>query len=358
MRSIRTLALVLLSLAACGDDAPANPDAPVTPDAPPDAPPIPGGCDYAELLDATNDDLTSATGAPETTGQTLAGALRICGQVDSTHYIATDGLVDIDGFAVTVPAGRVRVTVSGPGIEALRDVTLEISNGTDFADLYDRQPLVGTHVFYMDNMAAGLYQFAVVAGNATAPTAAVPYKIVITADDPATRCPKVTAAADFTEANDTGTSRGNDVYAVDFSMPAMMQPYTLTAAVDASEPTAITLNPGDTKRLTGSLAEIAANLDYKDRDSFAFTTGANTDEVTFRVNWTGTADLDAFVFPAGMVPPVGGSSLTSTMESEFRTISVKPNTMYAVWTGLYLQNTGPIAYDISLCGADFTHPTN
>ena len=46
------------------------------------------------------------------------------------------------------------------------------------------------------------------------------------------------------------------------------------------------------------------------------------------------------------------------MESEFRTVAVKPNTMYAVWTGLYLQSTGPIAYDISLCGADFTHPTN
>ncbi len=359
MRSIRTLAVVVLSLAACGDDAPANPDAPVTPDGPPDAPPIPGGCDYAELLDGTNDDLTSATGAPETTAQTLAGALRICGQVDATHYSATDGLVDVDGFAVTVPAGPVRVTVSGPGLEALRDVTLEISTGANFADLHDRQLLVGTHVFYMDTMPAGLYQFAVVAGNATAPTAAVPYKIVITADDPTTRCPKITAAADFTEANDGAGSRGNDVYAIDFSMPANMTSQTLTTiTTDSSEPTGVALNPGDAKRLRGNLAEIAADLDYKDRDSFVFTTGANTDEITFRVNWTGTADLDAFLFLAGAVPSVGASYVTSNMESELRTVAVKPNTMYAVWTGLYLTSTGPLAYDISLCGSDFTHPTN
>jgi hypothetical protein len=355
MRSIPYLTVAALSLVACGDDAPANPDAPEMIDAAPDAPNVPTGCDYAELLDATNDDLTSAAGAPETTGKSLAGSIRLCGQIDTTHYSATDGLVDVDGFAVMVPAGPVRVTVSGPGLEAMRDVTLEISTGNGFVDLFGREELLGTHVFYMDSMDAGLYQFAVIAGNATAPTAPIAYKIVITADDPATRCPKVTTAADFTEAGDGALSRGNDVYSVDYSP---MTVHALTPAVDASEVTALTINPGDAKRLRGTLAEIAADADYKDRDSFVFTTGANTDEVTLRVNWTGSADVDAFLYQAGLVPQVGQANLTSLMESEYKTIAVKPNTMYAVWAGLYLTSTGPITYDISLCGSDFTHPTN
>ena len=355
MRSIPYLSLAVLALVGCGDDAPANPDAPVTVDAAPDAPPLPGGCDYTELQDATNDDLSTPANNPETTGKSLTGAVTLCGQIDTSHFSATDGLVDVDGYAVMVPAGPIRVTVSGPGLEALRDVTLELSNGAGFQDRYADQVLLGTHVFYMETVEAGVYQFAVIAGNAAAPTAPIPYKIVITADDPAVRCPKITAAASFTEANDGAGSRGNDVYAVNYSAtPAD----TLTAAADTAEPTALTLTPGDAKRLSGTLAEIAINGSYKDRDSFVFTTGANTDEVTLRVNWTGTADLDAFLFETSLVPRVGQANKTATTESEFKTIAVKPNTMYAVWTGLFSSSTGPITYDISLCGSDFTHPTN
>lgn len=359
MRSNHTLAVAILALVACGgDDGPAGPDAPPMIDAPADAPPLPTGCDYAELQDATNDDLTMTTGNPETTGKTLAGSVRLCGQIDTTHYSATDGLVDVDGYAVMVPAGPIRVTVSGPGLEALRDVTLELSTGTDFADLYDRQALEGTHVFYMNNMEAGLYQFQVYAGNATAPTAPIAYKIVITADDPTTRCPKITAAADFTEAGDGAGSRGNDVFAINYAAVAPAPVHSLTAAVDASEVTALTIDVGPGKRITGNLAEIAADADYKDRDSFVFTTGANTDQVTLRLNWAGSADLDAMLYPAGIAERIGQANLDSTTESEFRTVAVKPNTMYAVWTGLYRTSTGPITYDISLCGSDFTHPAN
>jgi hypothetical protein len=359
MRSFPYLSLAVLALVGCGDDAPANPDAPDVTDAAPDAPQMMAGCDYSELQDATNDDLTSATGVPETTGKTLTGAITLCGQIDNTHYDATEGLVDVDGFAVMVPTGPIRVTVSGPGVEALRDVMLEISTGADFANVWDRSELLGTHVFYMDPIEAGLYQFAVIAGNATAPAAPLPYKIVITADDPSTRCPKITTAADFTEAGDGAGSRGNDVYGVNYAAMAPATVYSLTpAGNDMSEPTALTINPGDARRLTGSLAEIAVDGSYKDRDSFVFTTGANTDQVTMRINWTGTADLDAFLFEAGVVPRIGNANMASTMEAEFKTIAVKPSTMYAVWTGLDRTSTGPIAYSISLCGSDFTHPTN
>jgi hypothetical protein len=357
MRSIRVLSVALLALVACGgDDAPANPDAPVTPDGPLDAP-VPSGCDYAELSDATNDDV-SGTGTAETTGKTLAGSITLCGQVDSTHYTAANGLVDIDGYAVMIPAGPVRVTISGPGLEAMRDVALEISEGAGFMDLTDRQALLGTHVFYMANLPGGLYQFQIQAGNATAPTAAVPYKIVITVDDPAVRCPKITATANHTEGNDTGGT-SNDVIDRDFSPVAGMPVETLSPATtdNAEVTTNGTIDTTTSYRITGSLAEVAIVGDYKDRDTFAFTTGAATDQVSIRVNWAGAADLDMFLFPGG-VPSVAGSYDTAMVEGEFRTFAVKPSTTYWVWTGLYRASTGPIAYDISLCGSDFTHPAD
>ncbi|MBA3454493.1 MAG: hypothetical protein H0T42_15495 [Deltaproteobacteria bacterium] len=358
MRSIHCLAVAVFALVGCGDDGAATPDAAIEIDAPLDAPAPPAGCDYGELQDATNDDLATPPSTAETTGKTLATSITLCGQLDSTHYNATNGLVDIDGFAVTLPAGPVRVTVSGPGLEAMRDVTLEISEGANFADLTDRQILLGTHVYYMSNLDAGLYQFAIQAGNATALTAPLTYKIVITVDDPASRCPKITAAPNHTEGLDTATT-SNDVIDRDFSPAAGMPPETLTPAVsDNPEVTPNgTINPTTTYRITATLAEATVAGGYKDRDTFAFTTGAATDQVSIRVNWAGAADLDMYLFPAA-VPSIAGSSVTSSTEGEFRTFAVKPSTTYWVWTGLYRTSTGPQPYDISVCGSDFVHPSS
>lgn len=358
MRSIRLVSLALLSLAAaCGDDGPSDTvDAPVTPDGPPDAPPLPGGCDYSELQDTTNDDV-SAAGTPETTAKTLgATSITLCGQVDSTHY-ATSGLVDADGFAVNLPAGPIRVTVSGPGLEALRDVTLGVYSGASFGTIEGETLFRGTHTFYMDTFATGgAFEFAVIAGNAAAITAPVPYKIVITVDDPAARCSKITAAANHTEGTDTGAT-SNDVIDIDFSPVAGADKETLSVpTTDVVEvATGGTIGPTTNYRITGTLAETAIVGDYKDRDTFSFTTGATTDQVSIRVNWAGTADLDVYLFE-GAIPSVGGSSKLGEMEDEFKTFAVKPSTTYWLWTGLYRLNTGPKPYDISICGADFTPP--
>jgi len=348
---------VITVAAACGDDGGAsNPDAPSSIDSPNtiDAPPLPGGCDYAELLDATNDDV-AGSGAPETTGKTLATTVTLCGQVDITHL--ESDLVDIDGYAVNLPAGRIKVTVSGAGLEALDEVILGTYSGPNFGDIEEETTLRGTHVFYMDQFSvAGAFEFAVIATNPTAPTAAIPYKIVISVDDPSARCPKITAAANHTEGADTGTT-SNDVVDINYGIMGPGFEALSPATTDLPEvATSGTIGATTNYRISGTLANTVAVGSYKDRDTFSFRTGPTTDELSVRVNWTGTADLDFFLYETGGPPNVGNVQRPSTAEGEFKTFAIKPDTAYWVWTGLDSGSTGPISYDVSLCGADFIAP--
>jgi hypothetical protein len=360
MRSIFPAAVILCA-AACGDDGSSNPDAPTTIDAPMtiDAPPLPGGCDYAELLDATNDDV-AGSGAPETTGKTLgATSLTLCGQVDVTHFDA--GLVDIDGYAVNLPAGRIRVTVSGTGLEALDEVILGAYSGTNFGNIEEETTLRGTHVFYMDSFStAGAFEFAVIATNPTAPTAAIPYKIVITVDDPSARCPKITAAANHTEGTDTGNT-SNDVVDINYGLGADYESLSPVTTDVPEVATGGTIGATTNYRISGTLANTVAVGSYKDRDTFSIMTGPTTDELSVRINWPGAADLDMFLYDVTtttVVPlkNVGTSQILANTEDEYKTFAVKPNSTYWLWTGLDQSSTGPIAYSLSLCGADFTPP--
>ncbi len=357
MRSIFPAAVILCA-AACGDDGSSNPDAPTTIDAPMtiDAPPLPGGCDYAELLDATNDDV-AGSGAPETTGKTLgATSLTLCGQVDSTHFEAADEIVDIDGYVVTVPAGRLKVTVSGVGLEALGEVILGVYSGQNFGDIEAESTLHGTHVFYMDSFAtAGPLEFAVIALNPTAATAPISYKVVISTDDPSLRCPAITAPANHVEGTDTGNT-SNNVVDINYSAAPPAQVEVLSAATTDLPEVAIggTIGATTNYRITGNLAEVAAVGSYKDRDTFSFTTGPTTDEVSVRVNWTGATDLDIYLFEAAL--PSVGVGRSGEAQQEFQTFAVKPSTTYWLWTGLYSPGTGPVPYSVALCGADFTPP--
>jgi len=280
----------------------------------------------------------------------------ICGQVDSGHFIAADGIVDIDGYAVTLPAGKIRVTVSGAGLEALGEVILGVYSGTNFGDIVAETSLHGTHVFYMDAFATGgAVEFAVIALNPTAATAPLPYKIVISTDDPSLRCTRITAPADHVEGADTGNT-SNNVVDVNYSAVPPAEVETLSpAANDLPEvATGGTIAATTNYRITGDLAETPAVGSYKDRDTFSFITGPTTDQVSVRVNWAGAQDLDILLLEAA-VPSIGAGR-SGEMQQEFMTFAVKPSTTYWLWTGLFSSGTGPVPYSISLCGADFTPP--
>ncbi|MGE3544271.1 MAG: hypothetical protein AB7L28_10075, partial [Kofleriaceae bacterium] len=228
-------------------DASVQADAPAPDiDAPIDGPELPEGCDFAELADATNDNILNMAGVPEATGLSFSAATTtVCGAVNTGHFDDMNQVVDIDTFTISVAANsRVLLTMQGAGIETLGEVNVFI----DGEDSSITAPVYGNQAVANGSLAAGEYTITVLAFNPTAPAADVSYKVKIVPDDPDTRCATATAAADFTEANDGANNTGNDMVDVRFSGDAATR-RVLTAAVDSAEPTGLTMASGTTYRL-------------------------------------------------------------------------------------------------------------
>ena len=365
MRSIRVLTSMLLVAAACGDDGKnmGTVDAPnEQADAAPDAPVTPVVCDYTEQADATNDDFSGnvPNGAPEATGKTFTSTTTtICGKLDSGHFIAADQLVDIDGF-VFAASGEVdvRIDLTLTGTKTVDYLSLNVYTGPNLSsDVGTTAKFEGNHAVLDVHLSpvSGMFELLVFAGNSTATTAPISYVAKVSIDQPATRCPKSTAAATYTEQRDTTANghHGNDMVLIGATPPQQLTADT----TDLAEPTGVTLAPASSLHLAGSSADIAATNAYKDRDTFEFTTGATTSEVAVRLNWPGTVqDLDYYVFAKDTVPMIGRSITAQKREDEFKTFAVKPSTAYWVLVGNDPSSLAGAAvpYDLTLCGAAFS----
>jgi hypothetical protein len=376
--SFQKLSLVLF-LAACGGGGSNNPPPPDAgdpgPDAPPDGPVLPAGCDYAELSDATNDYLASMTGIPEATNLTFTAATVLCGKLDSGHFMpgmnpGEPGLVDLDAYTVTVGAdATVLMTLAGTGAEALTQVQMAVLDEAD--DAVSFGTIFGDHAVVATVLPAGTYTFVVVAVNADATAAPIDYKLKIGADMPDVRCPKVAAAEDHVEAGDGAQNRNNDMVDVRFTQDPAMNLVNTALAGDTPEATGVVTAAGTNYRFSGSIADVNAADEYRDRDTYLFETGPDTNQLAIRLNWDGaTSDHDFFVFtvdPAdptkALFPEVPGGTglLIGDSEPEFATFSVKPSTKYWVWTGAFdtladgaTAPTLPAAYNLSVCAESFT----
>jgi len=324
--------VALLCLVACGDNA-------VVPDALPvdvaiDSPTPPLGCDFGELADITNHT------TPEVTNLTLGTKLVMCGRVDVGHTNESTMDVDADAFGFRLTAPRtIRATLAwlpAMGTGALQSRT-ELSIVNQFGDPIATSTFVGAHAVIAATLPAGAYGVAV-AMRGTEPAASIDYKITI-ADGSSCAMP---ATIDYAE-----SAADNDVVEVRFTGdPAMRR--VLTAAIDAPDPTGITL--ATTARISGVSANVDASDDFHDRDTYAFATGA-VDTLTVRVDWNApTVDLDVLVFTANELPELAGATHVSTGGPEVITLAVSPSTTYWAWIGSYDSSTGlPIPYDVSLC---------
>lgn len=356
MRSIYLLPLSLLL--ACGDDKgrPARPDAPDQMiDAAIDAPaPIP--CAYNEMADATNDDLFG-NGNAETTAINFTAPTAICGKFNMGHYNNQRMNVDVDMYQITVPAMTSGILyVTAPGAENFDSVLVEIyglgtGNFTDEIGQFQGNFATLTYTLPPDD-----YVITVSSYDPSDTTAAIDYKITLQIDT-TPRCPKSTATA-TPEAAEGTVGGGNDVYEVRYQgQPAR----ALTAdALDAPE-AAITVEPAMSYHATGTSSTFTATpvswMDsFQDRDTYAVTMGATTNQLSVRLNWPGTtADFDFFVFPATGVIERANGWYAGNMEDEFTTLAVTPGATYWIMVGMDDASTGaPVSYDLTLCGETFT----
>lgn len=333
----------IVLVVACGNDrAPVDPlvDTPLD-DATilPDTPTPPAGCDWAELDDPLND-LTLGNGVAEQTHLTLTDRLVVCGRVDSGHLI--DDRVDVDAFQIAL-AERAELRVELVGPAAALDA-LEISVIDAVGAVAERGRFLGTHAAFHTTLAPGDYRLVVTATNATELAAGFDYQLRAI-KDPA-GCARVTGTAAYAEAGDGPQGTGNDM--IEISYTAGTRTLT-TANNDDPEPSGVITTPGTDVRISGVFADVTGPDDFTDRDTYLIETGAH-DELAVRVDWTGDADPDVFVFPEGSTAELGHGTAVGKLAPERAVLPVLANTRYWVWVGAYKSTTGlPIAYDLTLC---------
>lgn len=342
--------------AGCGDDnhKKPNPDAFVFQDAPPDVA-MPPACDYTEAHDTTNDYNLTTGFVPEESGIAFNGTSKtICGKINNGHFSSTNFSIDIDDYRFTVAADSdVLVTLTGPGLENISTVGIfsvdtgqnRVGGGYFFSD----------HAVFSAHLPAGTYEISAEAYANADIAAPVPYSLKIASDNPTARCPQITAAANYTEANDGAASTANDTISIDYSKN---QAYGATTPGTTPEPSGLTLNAGTNYRISGVSALRVANDSYLDKDTYLVTTGPTTNQLAIRVNWASTTtDLDLYVFQEGNYFPNGVAAKMMLGQDEFVTFATLPNTHYWVWVGAYTSSTigaGGSPYDLSLCPETFT----
>ena len=319
---------LLLCLFACGDNA-ALPDALVVdaPDAAPDGPPPPPGCAWGELFDTTNDV------TPEASGQTLQSSLVYCGQVDRGHV--KNMLVDSDAYTFSVGSDTtIGAELVGTGLEAFTRVEFDLVDR--FGDAITTSAFVGAHAVVAATLPAGTYGIAIRAFG-TEPATPIAYKATVGFR---AAC-SVTGPPAYTE-----SAADNDVIEVRHASDPRR---ALTAAADVPEPTAISL--AASAKLGGTSGADDATDDYRDRDTFAFTTGASVDTLTVRLDWSApNVDLDFLLFPESSTDELGGGTRIATSAPEVTTFAVAPSTTYWLWIGAHDSSAGlPAAYDVTLC---------
>lgn len=363
-RLVAILAAVSLA-GACGDDDDGatpdamvnnNPDAAPTPDAPPSAACDATG-DYTEGNEAGNDPFSA--GAAETSGQTstLADTYSVAGCIDPGQ--ANANYTDFDAFIFTVGGTDpvwVTLDLTSPEGAAADGTEVWISADTAMPDsaLASATFADGTAILPPTRLAPGEYALAVLNADTTL-SSAFGYVINFSA----VTCTSLAGGtADHVEANDGAESRGNDVATMDLTGDALVLDPTADAN-DAPEATGLTLTAGMSYLITGNTADVAALDSYLDRDTFAFSTGADVDRAAVLLEWTDNTapddmDMDWLLFPADDVSPTSAQfGWFIAVEDEAGGALVAPESDYWLWTGLY--NDAPTIpeagedYSITVC---------
>jgi hypothetical protein len=348
LSSLRAWLIAPALLAGCGDDGGMSlVDGQTAPDAGSDG--APADC-HAEMDDARNGTTSEATGAVFA-GQRIA----VCGNVDVDS--PSGDLVDRDLYQVTVsPMAPVVVRLTAPLADEVDRLDLIVldANGPRSVATTRAGNAVTTLL-----LPQGEYTLGVEAHSAAA-TTSFPYKLEMLADNPAMRCPAMAGGTIYMERDESAMGhRANDVVDVRQQPPILAtQPTSDTS--DAPDATGVAVTAGNRFAITGTSANVTTTGDeYRDRDTFAFYTGATTNQLDLRVVWTGgIADLDMLVFEAGKPTDPMGTPTAALIGEEVVVTAVEPQTQYWLWVGGSRRSTSlPANYTVYVCGREISAAT-
>ena len=310
--------------------------------------------DHQESLEERNDRIINEANQVEPTGLVLArqDGFSICGQLDPAQASGDFADVDVYEFAVSgeQPA---RIVLTLDESADLGDVQLLLL-GADGPTTISEAMRIGDTGLTHRVIPAGTYWVAVLAkapiGNVT-----IPYQIHVRPES--INCDDEATAADYIESLDGQDHRGNDTLEIDYERSSSFS--ETSYGKDAPEPTNIVLAAGEQASIRGSVADVAALDDFRDRDAFLVRTGPETRELSIRGAWqhNSSVDLDIHVFRAG-VPGLDlsfrGAATVGTGSDELATMGVEADSEYWIWVGAYdnSQPELPLDYNITLCASD------
>ena len=331
VRIRKNLAIALLvgrvvvgALGACGDNA--------------------SPCYYTETDDATND-----TTAEMTNLTVSADPEHVCGAFDGGHHDDLLGIVDTDTYRVDIEtAGPLLVElVGGDGVDQLHDIAVQFLTTAAqpaIAAVGHYYPALADHGAYVVTLAAGSYDMQVTLYDAGDLVGSIDYRVRLAPMPP---CDTL-ATPNYSEQSDAT----NGAIAVDYTNAS--QSFTMIAG-DTPEASGVSVDAGHSYMIAGNAGTTAGTDQYLDRDTYAFATNENTNELAIRLDWQGMAsDLDFIVFEAQSVTPVVASNTTSDMAGELAVFGVKPSTPYWLWIGAFAGGTtAATAYTATVCGTHF-----
>lgn len=308
-------------------------------------------CGYTEQADTSNQHASPLlNGTAEATGQNTNGKVEICGEVDSDHFAAGDQIVDIDSYSINVAsAGEIYVLVEFAKEIPADDVMLVVA-ASDQDQRWVRLAS-GTGVLW-SAVPSGALTVSVVVLNASALQQKISYRIRILQDDFDERCPRATSAVpqenQYDEMNDGTNNQGNDVLRVPADLDIGGD---ISAVASSTAEDGLGVGTAEVHWARGSagLSTIQPAHGYEDGDAYDLLRLGPT-QLSVRLDWEGSADLDLFVFEGQGDRLIARSTTRAAGAAE--RLTFPPSTIgYLIWVAAAEGSTGlPQAYDVTVCG--------